>query len=83
MNTAITNWPLSLIPGAVRCRELADSPDDVLRTLAKHLDLPMEDAETVGFLREALRSTHDELRLAQAKYRVQSLQKKIDAKETP
>lgn len=73
MGSAINDWPLSLIPAAIRCKELSVSPDDALKILAKNLDLPMEDAETVDFLRQALKATSDQIRLANAEHRVRTL----------
>lgn len=35
-------------------RDLAGASDSMLRVLARHLDLPEDDAESVDFLRQAL-----------------------------
>ena len=37
-------------------RDLASASDDVLRALACHLDLPMDDSESVDFLRQAFKA---------------------------
>lgn len=66
-------YSLSIIPCALRCRDMANSPEEAMRILAKHLDLPMEDAETVDFLRTAFRSAEKEMRLVAAEWRVRKL----------
>lgn len=60
----------SNMPAARRCRELAKTPDECLRVLAKNLDLPMEDSETLDFLRTALRETDKELHTAELEWRI-------------
>ncbi|PXV60701.1 hypothetical protein SAMN04487785_102429 [Dyella jiangningensis] len=65
---------LSMIPTAYRLNGLATaSTDEALRIVAKHLDLPMEDSETVDFLRHAFASAETEIRLEEAKQRVARL----------
>ena len=61
---------LSNMPTARRCHELATAPDACLRVLAKNLDLPMDDSETVDFLRTALRETDKELYAAELEWRL-------------
>jgi len=63
--------PMSGMPTARRCRELADeSSDSCLLILAKHLDLPLHDAETLDFLRTALRETDKELHVNELQWRI-------------
>jgi hypothetical protein len=50
------------INGAFKMRDLAKSTDLALRMLAANLDLPMEDAEAVDFLRIALNTTSEQMR---------------------
>lgn len=57
---------------AHKFRRLADEASDTsLRVLAKHLDLPMEDAETVDFLRTAMRAAYAEISTAMHKDRIE------------
>ena len=47
-------------------RDLSENPSvEALRALAKNLDLPMEDAEIIDFLRAALKTTSNELRASE------------------
>lgn len=65
---------LSNLPTAYRLKELASTaPDSALRTVAKHLDLPMEDAETVSFLRHAFNLAENELRVEELQWRMDQL----------
>lgn len=50
------------INGAFKMRDLAKSSDVALRKLAINLDLPMDDAESIDFLRTALNNTCNEMR---------------------
>lgn len=50
------------INGAFKMRDLANSTDTALRMLAVNLDLPMDDAESVDFLRVALNETSKQMR---------------------
>jgi hypothetical protein len=50
------------INGAFKMRDLAKSTDTALRMLAANLDLPMDDAESVDFLRTALNQTSNQMR---------------------
>ena len=50
------------LAAAIRMRELAGSSDLPLRMLAVNLDLPMDDAESVDFLRQALNITSQQMR---------------------
>ncbi len=50
------------INGAFKMRDLAKSSNTALRMLAVNLDLPMDDAESVDFLRFALNETHKQMR---------------------
>ena len=55
---------LSNLPTARRLKDLSKlSPDAALKVVAKHLDLPMDDAETVDFLRKAFQEAEKELRI--------------------
>lgn len=74
----MVDFPLSFIPTARRCRELATkSPDDALRILAKHLDLPMEDAETVSFLRHAFNQTDKEIQTLELHDRIKRINAEV------
>lgn len=69
--------PCSWIPTARRCRELAkNSPDDALRIVAKHLDFPMDDAETVDFLRQAFAAADKEIHAHELRERLSKLENK-------
>lgn len=50
------------INGAYKMRDLANSTDVALRMLAVNLDLPMDDSESVDFLRTALNDTSRQMR---------------------
>lgn len=50
------------IAGAFKMRDLAKSTDVALRMLAVNLDLPMDDAESVDFLRQVLNLTSQQMR---------------------
>lgn len=69
----MTDTPLSMCIGtAHRFRHIADEASNTsLRVLAKHLDLPMDDAETVDFLRTALRGAYAEISEALHKDRIE------------
>ena len=57
---AVNEWCQKI--DAIRgCRKIADSGEDVLRVISNHLDLPMDDAESLDFLRVALRDAANEL----------------------
>lgn len=75
--------PMSMCIGtAHRFRRLADEASDTsLRVLAKHLDLPMDDAETVDFLRAALRSAYAEISEAMHADRIEHVREYADSKE--
>lgn len=64
---------ISTLPTAMRCRDLAGSSDASLRVVAKALDLPMEDSESVDFLRCALKESERELRIAEMQWRIDRL----------
>lgn len=70
----MADLPLSLLPTARLCRELARVRSDAgLRILAKHLDLPMDDAETVSFLRSALNDADREMHTMELQARIDDL----------
>lgn len=72
----MTAIALSLLPAARRCRELSTvSTDDALRIIAKHLDLPMDDAETVSFLRHAFSEADKEMQTIELQARIDRLTK--------
>jgi hypothetical protein len=57
---------------AHKFRRLAEEASNTsLAVLAKHLDLPMDDAETVDFLRTALRGAYAEISEALHKDRIE------------
>lgn len=70
-----TEVPIEMCIGtAHRFRRLADEASNTsLKVLAKHLDLPMDDAETVDFLRTALRGAYAEISEAMHAARVKSV----------
>jgi hypothetical protein len=73
------NFPTSIRVAGYRFKEFAeDAPDEAIRALAKALDLPMEDAETVDFVRQALRSAHTEIRSIILKDQLEELEKGHD-----
>ena len=61
--TARGEVPISVCIGtAHRFRRIAEEASDTsLRVLAKHLDLPTDDEETVDFLRTSLRAAFAEI----------------------
>jgi hypothetical protein len=66
---------ISMIPTIRRLTDLGEkSTDSAIRIFAKHLDLPMDDSETVDFLRQAMLSAAQEMRLDEAKRRVKRLE---------
>lgn len=61
---------ISVLPSSKRMLELSETPStEALMALAKNLDLPCEDSETVDFLRMALRTTGNELRASELQWR--------------
>lgn len=57
------DYPMSLRAAAYRCKELSKcASDEAIRVIAKNLDLAMEDAETVDFVRQALMASCVDIR---------------------